>query len=345
MKFNEYINHNIDIENAYQNFKKAKDIDFKRDINKNENKRKIYSFKMFKLSIIILIFILLIVFITTSRNMNYREIEMDEDFKNFHYMLQEESPFLNFDYFNGNEKFIQKNAGLIKAKIMDNYYYIVGYVNKEIEEGNIDNKITIKWYKYKSDKISYEMDGYIVKYVIRAFKIQYTKDITTGYCFNIKREYYSACKFEKYNDENSEYINVLGDVQEFYKYMNKEFLEKWPNTQIRNDEDLRKWKETNTEKEKISHFLKLYNFSDYILNNYYYNLITLNNKQYVGLYLYKVEGGEKIKYNFLEECGNIGEELIKIQSGEIYSEDNNYIIGLYPLNEVEEIVLRANKDR
>ena len=337
MKFNEYINHNIDIENAYQNFKKAKDIDFKRDINKNENKRKIYSFKMFKLSLSIFILLISISIISLSFFIKprYQEVETDENFNLYCSLLYGNPQNYYEDCMYSNDSFVNPCCGLLKAKVTGNHYFLAGYVNQEKEI------IEIKWFKFDNEKIPYAISEYHIKFVMRAYEVQYTEDITTGYCFDYRREYYSACKFEKENPDNKKYIKIIGDVQEFYNYMNNEYLERFHNIKIFNEEDLIKLEQKNTEINKFTHYWKLYEYSYHKANSLYYNIVTINNKEYMQLHLYKIENGEKVKIDFFDSWGILGEKLQKIKEQEIYSEDKNYIFGLYPLDEVKKIIFNS----
>ena len=271
----------------------------------------------------------------------YQEVKVSEDFSNYHLLIKD-TPIsvMPQECMLNNNSFITSCCGLLKARITDIFYYLVSYIENEDDHIDVNNR-EIKWYKFNSENIPYELNGYVVGSVIRVFEVQYTEDITTGYCFDSRREYYAACKFEKENPDNKKYIRILGDYKALSKFRNKEYLERWHNNKIYNEKDLKKWEDSNYDMNKIIHMWS-FELTYQYANNYYYNLVTINNKEYMQLHLYKIENGEKVKIDFLDRWGILGEELQKIKEQEIYSEDKNYIFGLYPLDEVKEIILKLN---
>ena len=55
--------------------------------------------------------------------------------------------------------------------------------------------------------------------------------------------------------------------------------------------------------------------------------------------------GEKKELNHIKRWGELGEQLTQIKEGEIVSEDGRYIMGLYPLDEVRNLVLKFNEEK
>lgn len=358
MSINKYIKEKENIDITYQMFKDKNNINIKEELaSNNKIKQNIFKSKPFKLSIALTILLLVVTLTVIGVNHinkpKYQEYNFTEE--EIMYMnwlgASENHPWVNEDTCYYRDLFLEHCCSLYKGKI-SNQYYIVGYLS---HDDKLNNHTTHEkfnaatWYIFNNKtapyKINKEKEAWLV---IKYLEITYTEDITTGYQFeeDLIEINYLGCNFRI--DEKNNVIEYE-EIEYQCSQINDIFLRKHGFDKVYNEKDLEKVKENIEDPfQKLTRYMifsgSVFHDSREAINDEFYNLIAVNEIIYMQVDLYEVENGEKKELNHIKRWGELGEQLTQIKEGEIVSEDGRYIMGLYPLDEVRNLVLKFNDE-